>query len=48
MADLHVVMVTLDCRDQFDRILEGQSAAKATAICYAHVTMALQNKGDLG
>jgi hypothetical protein len=48
MADTFVVMVTLDGRDQFDRILEGESAAKAAAKRYANDIMALQEKGDQG
>jgi hypothetical protein len=48
MADTYVVMVTLDGRDQFDRILEGESAAKAAAKRYANDIMALQEKGDRG
>ena len=48
MADAHVVMVTLDGRNQFDRILEGESAAKAAAKRYAKDILTLQEKGDKG
>jgi hypothetical protein len=48
MADRYVVMVTLDGRDQFDRILEGESAAKAAAKRYAKDILTLQGKGDRG
>jgi hypothetical protein len=48
MADTYVVMVTLDGRDQFNRILEGESAAKAAAKRYANDIMTLQEKGDKG
>lgn len=48
MADTYVVMVTLDGRDQFNRILEGEGAAKAAAKRYAKDLMTLQEKGDQG
>jgi hypothetical protein len=48
MADTYVVMVTLDGRDQFNRILEGESAAKAAAKRYAKDILTLQEKGDQG
>ncbi|HEY3420090.1 MAG TPA: hypothetical protein VGK23_06015 [Methanomassiliicoccales archaeon] len=48
MADTFVVMVTLDGRDQFNRILEGESAAKAAAKRYAKDILTLQEKGDQG
>lgn len=48
MADTYVVMVTLDGRDHFNRILEGESAAKAAAKRYAKDILTLQEKGDRG
>jgi hypothetical protein len=48
MADTYVVMVTLDGRGQFNRILEGESAAKAAAKRYAKDILTLQEKGDQG
>jgi hypothetical protein len=41
-------MVTLDGRDQFNRVLEGESAAKAAAKRYAKDILTLQEKGDRG
>lgn len=48
MDDTYVVMVTLDGRDQFNRILEGEGAAKAAAKRYAKDVLSLQEKGDKG
>jgi hypothetical protein len=48
MADAYVVMVTLDGRNQFNRILEGESAAKAAAKRYAKDILTLQERGDQG
>jgi hypothetical protein len=48
MADSYIVMVTLDGKDQFNRILEGESAAKAAAKRYAKDILTLQEKGDQG
>ncbi|MGD0819052.1 MAG: hypothetical protein ABR986_11765 [Methanomassiliicoccales archaeon] len=48
MAGTYVVMVTLDGRNQFDRILEGEGAAKAAAKRYAKDILTLQEKGDKG
>ncbi len=48
MADTFVVMVTLDGRNQFNRILEGEGAAKAAAKRYAKDILNIQEKGDRG
>jgi hypothetical protein len=48
MEDAFVVLVTLDGRNQFNRILEGEGAAKATAERYAKDILNLQEKGDRG
>jgi hypothetical protein len=48
MADTYVGMVTMDGRDQFNLILEGEGAAKAAAKRYAKDILTLQEKGDQG
>jgi hypothetical protein len=48
MADTYVVMVTLDGRDQFNRILEGEGEAKAAAKRYAKDILTLQEMGHRG
>ncbi len=48
MDETYMVMVTLDGRDQFTRILGGESAAKAAAKRYAKDILTLQEKGDRG
>jgi hypothetical protein len=48
MADFFVVLVTLDGRGQFNRVLEGEGAAKASAERYAKDILTLQGKGDQG
>ena len=48
MEDPFVVLFTLDGRDQFNRILEGESAAKAAAKRYAEDILTLLEKGDQG
>jgi len=48
MADFFVVLVTLDGRGQFNRVLEGEGAAKASAERYAKDILTLQAKGDQG
>jgi hypothetical protein len=48
MEDAFVVLVTLDGRNQFNRVLEGEGAAKASAKRYAKDILNLQEKGDRG
>ncbi len=48
MDETYMVMVTLDGRDQFTRILGGESAAKAAAKRYAKDILTLQEKGYRG
>ena len=48
MADTFVVLVTLDGRGQFNRVLEGEGEAKASAERYAKDILTLQGKGDQG
>ena len=48
MADFFVVLVTLDGRGQFNRVLDGEGEAKASAERYAKDILTLQGKGDQG